>query len=332
MYKNLPKIELHCHLDGCLRVETVIELLNKEGLNEEIRGFEEMKERLIVPNDCPSLNVYLERFDLPLKVMQNKENLERIAFELIEDVNKENVKYIEVRFAPLFHKEKGLKVDEIIASVLKGLKRGEKEYGVKSNLILSLLRHMGEDTIYEVLDGGKEFIGKGVVAIDLAGGEELNFCKKFKRAFDYGRSLGYKVTIHAGETGHAINVKEAIELLGAERIGHAVAIENDSDIYNLVKENNIVLEMCPTSNVQTKAVTEYKNHPVKKFLESGLLVNVSTDNRTVSDVTLTEECEEINKNHVLNLEDYKKIYLNSLKGAFCDEYTKEELLKLASSI
>lgn len=321
-YKELPKIELHCHLDGCLRVSTVKELMDKEQINLNLKNYDDIKRELVVPEDCPSLNIYLKRFDLPIKLMQNKENLTRIAYELIEDVSKENVKYIEIRFAPLFHKEKGLKVNEIIESVLEGLRKGEEDFGVKSNLILSLLRHMDVSTVYEVIEGGKEFIGNGVVALDLAGGEEEGFCKKFKDAFELARKYGYKVTIHAGETGFASNVKDAIELLGAERIGHAVAIENDKDVYSLVKEKGITLEMCPKSNVQTKAVASYEVHPIKKFLEDDLYVNLSTDNRTVSDVTLTDECENINVNHSLNIKDVEKIYRNSIKGAFCNKETK----------
>ena len=324
-FENLPKIELHCHLDGCLRPETVKELIVKENLNLDLYDINNIENELIVPDNCSSLNVYLKRFDIPVKVMQSKENLRRIAYELIEDVSKENVKYIEIRFAPLLHKEKGLEIKEIIESVLMGLKEGEKDFGVKSNLILSILRNMDIKTAYEVIESGKEFIGNGVVAVDLAGNEEKGFCKKFKDAFNLAREYGYKITIHAGETGHSINVKEAIELLGAERIGHAVAIEKDINIYNLVKEKEVILEMCPKSNVQTKAVENYKKHPIKRFLEDNLLVNLSTDNRTVSNVTLTEELNAVDENHILSINDGKKIYTNSIKGAFCDKETKEWL-------
>lgn len=326
-FKDLPKIELHCHLDGCLRVDTVLDIIEKENIDIDNKDYEKIKNILVVPDDCPSLKEYLKRFDLPIKLMQSRENLKRIAYELIEDVSKENVKYIEIRFAPLFHKEKGLKVPEIIESVLEGLKEGEEDFGVKSNLILSLLRHMPVDSVYEVIEGGHEFIGKGVVALDLAGEEIEGFAKAFEEPFKLGRKYGYRVTIHAGETGFSTNVKDAIKLLGAERIGHAVAIENDKEVYELVKEKNITLEMCPKSNVQTKAVKGYEMHPIKKFLDDNLNVNLSTDNRTVSNVTLTEECIRIDDIHSLSEEDFKKIYLNSIKGAFCDKYTKEWLLK-----
>lgn len=325
-FKNAPKIELHCHLDGSLRIDTVVDLIKKENLELKNLGYDEIKSELIVPDDCPSLNDYLKRFDIPNMLMQSKENLKRIAYELIEDASLENVKYIEVRFAPLLHKNDGLSVEEIIESVLKGLREGERDFNVKSNLILSLLRHMDVDSVYEVIEGGKKFIGQGVVALDLAGGEEKGFVHKFVDAFKLAREYGYKVTIHAGETGFAENVSDAINLLKAERIGHGVAILNDTDVYKLVKDNNIVLEMCPKSNVQTKAVQEYSEHPIKKFLDDGLYVNLSTDNRTVSNVTLTEECNSIDSIHSLTESDVKKIYINSIKGAFCTSETKEWLM------
>lgn len=325
-FKNAPKIELHCHLDGSLRIDTVVDLIKKENLELKNLGYDEIKSELIVPDDCESLNDYLKRFDIPNMLMQSKENLKRISYELIEDASFENVKYIEVRFAPLLHKNSGLSVEEIIESVLEGLREGERDFNVKSNLILSLLRHMDVESAYEVIEGGKKFIGQGVVALDLAGGEEKGFVHKFVDAFKLAREYGYKVTIHAGETGFAENVSDAINLLKAERIGHGVAILKDKDVYKLVKDNNIVLEMCPKSNVQTKAVQEYSKHPIKKFLDDGLCVNLSTDNRTVSNVTLTEECNSIDSIHSLTESDVKKLYINSIKGAFCTNETKEWLM------
>lgn len=325
-FKNVPKIELHCHLDGSLRIDTVVDLIKKENLELKNLSYDEIKSELIVPDDCKSLDDYLKRFDIPNMIMQSKENLKRIAYELIEDASLENVKYIEVRFAPLLHKNNGLSVDEIIESVLEGLREGERDFNVKSNLILSLLRHMDVESAYEVIEGGKKFIGQGVVALDLAAEERKGFAHKFVDAFKLAREYGYKVTIHAGETGFAENVSDAINLLKAERIGHGVAILKDKEVYNLVKDNDIVLEMCPKSNVQTKAVKEYSKHPIKKFLDDGLCVNLSTDNRTVSNVTLTEECNNINSIHSLTESDVKKLYINSIKGAFCTNETKEWLM------
>ena len=327
MINKLPKIELHCHLDGSVRVDTIIDIAKKENIKLESYEKCDVEKLVQVPNDCTSLNEYLKRFDLANKVMQSRENIKRVTFELLEDAQKENVKYIEVRFAPLLHNRQGLNVKQIISAVLEGLKDGEEKFGVKSGLILSLLRHHPVESVYEVFEEGQEFLGKGVVAVDLAGAELEGFVAPYEEAFKKARDMGYRVTIHAGETGYSSNVIDAIKLLGAERIGHAVAIKDDEVAYNLVKEKNITLEMCPKSNLQTKAVDSYENHPAKMFLNDGLKVNLSTDNRTVSNVDLTEECENINSVSGLSLEEFKEIYLNSVQGAFCDEKTKEWLRK-----
>lgn len=325
---NLPKIELHCHLDGSLRVETAIELAKKEGIELESYEYDKVKELLVIPEECESLNDYLKRFDLPVSILQRPENLERVAFELMEDANKENVKYIEIRFAPLFHLEKGMTQEEVIASVIKGIRKAEELYDIRGNVILSCLRHHSVDSVYEVIEAGKKFIGKGVVAIDLAGCELENFVKPYEEVMKAAREAGFRVTIHAGETGYGKNVRDAIELLGAERIGHGLFIFNDEEAYNLVKNKGVTLEMCPKSNIDTKGVTKYEEHPIYKYHKDNIKVNLSTDNRTVSNITLTEEFENVDEAFNIDFEDYKKIYLDSVDASFCTDELKEQL-KLA---
>lgn len=324
---KIPKIELHCHLDGSVRPETIIDIAKKECIDIPSYDIDVISKMMIAPLECTSLDEYLKTFTLPLKVMQSKVALRRISFELLEDCAKENVKYIEVRFAPLFHKEKGLSVDEIIEGVLEGIKDAEKIYDIKGNLILSFLKHMPVDTIYDVVESGKKYLGKGVVAVDLCGSEKAGFCKDFVEPIALAREYGYRVTIHAGETGIGKNVLEAVEMLGAERIGHGVAINDCKEAYDIVKNKDIVLEMCLTSNVQTKAVDEIKNHPIYDFHKDNLLVTLNTDNRTVSNTTLTNEFKVVHNEFNITCEDYKKIYYNSVEASFADLETKKKLRK-----
>ncbi|MGL4739200.1 MAG: adenosine deaminase [Sarcina sp.] len=327
-FNEMPKIDLHCHLDGCLRTRTVIELAKKENVKLDSFDYDKVEDMLVVPELCASLDEYLKRFDLPGLLMQSKENLKRITYELIEDANRENVKYIEIRFAPLFHLAGGLIVSEVIEAVLDGMKDGEKDFGVKSGLIICVMRHHDLESGYKLIEDCKEFVGKGVVAVDLAGCELEGFVPKYEDMFKKARGYGFRVTIHAGETGFSQNVIDAVQILGAERIGHAVAIQNDEVAYDLVKTNEITLEMCPKSNLDTKAVTSYKMHPLRRFLKDGLKVNLSTDNRTVSNIDLTTECKNLNGALEFPYEEYKIMYLNSVRGAFCDEATKEWLRSL----
>lgn len=324
---NLPKIELHCHLDGSVRPETIIDIARKEGVNIPSYDVEVIKNMVTAPIECTSLNEYLERFKLPISVMQSKESLRRIAYELLEDSAKENIKYIEIRYAPLLHIEKGLTIEEIIESVLKGIKEAEEKFDIKGNLILSCLKTMPVESIFDVIEAGRKFLGKGVVAVDLAGAEEPGFSHRFIEPISLAKKYGYRITIHAGENGVGKNVLEAVELLGAERIGHGVFIKDCSEAYSLVKNKGVVLEICPTSNVQTKAVADIKDHPVYNFHKDGIKVTLNTDNRTVSGIDLSGEYNLVAKNFGLTYEDYKQIYNNSVDAAFCDLETKEALRK-----
>ncbi len=319
----LPKIELHCHLDGSLRPETIIDIALKDGIQLPSYERNELQKELIAPLECESLDDYLKRFSLPNLVMQSKENLRRITFELFEDAAKENVKYMEVRFAPLLHTLKGLDVEEIIQAVLEGMEAAVNRYDIRGNIILSCMRTMPVESAFEVVEKGRKFLGKGVVAIDLCASEEEGFCRRFIEPIALARNYGYRVTIHAGETGVGKNVLEAVELLGAERIGHGVFIKDCPEAYTIVKDRQVVLEMCPTSNVQTKAVRDYREHPIYQFHKDGIKVTINTDNRTVSDTTMTKECQIVNSEFNLSEEDYRQIYVNSVEASFADKETKE---------
>ncbi|WP_160723647.1 adenosine deaminase [Bacillus sp. USDA818B3_A] len=322
-FLGLPKIELHCHLDGSVRIETIIEIAQKEGIQLPSFDKKELQKELIAPMECDSLEEYLQRFSLPNLIMQSKKNLRRITFELFEDAARENVKYLEVRFGPLLHTLKGLEVEEVIQSVIEGMREAESCYEIKGNIILSCLRSMSVESAMEVVEKGKRFLGKGVVAIDLCASEEEGFCERFVEPIVLAKEYGYRVTIHAGETGIGKNVLEAVELLGAERIGHGVFIKECDEAYRIVKEKQVVLEMCPTSNVQTKAVQDYSAHPIFKFYKDGIKVTINTDNRTVSDTTMAKEIYLVNNEFDLSEEDYRQIYSNSVEASFADQEIKE---------
>lgn len=324
---DLPKIELHCHLDGSVRPETIIDIAKKEGISIPSHDIETIKNMVIAPLECKSLDEYLERFHLPNLVMQTKESLRRISYELLEDSAKENVKYIEVRFAPVLHMKKGLSIEEVIESLLLGIKDAEKKFDIKGNLILSCMRIMPVESAFEVVEKGKKFLGKGVVAVDLCASENEGFVEKFKEPILLAEKYGYRITIHAGETGIGENVLKAVEILNAERIGHGVFIKNCPQAYNIVKNKEVTLEMCPTSNIQTKAVNTFGEHPIYDFYKDGIKVTLNTDNRTVSDTTMSNEVNVVLNEFNITYEDYKKIYYNSVDASFTDSETKEELKK-----
>jgi adenosine deaminase len=325
--KNLPKIELHCHLDGSVRPSTIADIAKKEKILLPSFDIEEIKGMISVNSDCDSLEEYLTKFDLPITVMQSEYSLERISYELFEDAQKDNVKYLEVRFGANLHLKKGLSIKNVIESVLSGMRRAEKEFDIRGNIILSGLRSDSIESLHDLIEVGKEYIGNGVVGIDLCAVEEEGFSSKYIEAFEIARKYGFRVTIHAGEVCSGNNILEAIEMLGAERIGHGINLKTSEKAYHLVKAGHINLEMCPTSNIQTKAVDSYETHPIVDFLREGISVSISTDNKTVSNTTMSREIEIVSKNMGMTLEEYKLIFGYSVESSFADENTKKDLLK-----
>lgn len=323
-YKALPKIDLHCHLDGSVRPETLFELAKER--NIPVTDLETLRASLIAPEDCPSLDEYLKRFDMAKAVMQDQESIERITYELFEDAANENVKYMEVRFGPLLHLDKELTLDQIIQSVIKGMNRAESSLDIHGGIILSVLRTMPKDRIEELLMVGANYLEQGVVGFDLASSEIENFCYDFKTYVDKAKALGYHITVHAGETGIGQNVYDAVELLGAERIGHGIHIASHQSAYDIVKDRRVVLETCPSSNVQTKAVSSMREHPFDDFYQDALKVSINTDNRTVSNTTMTREIQRVVETFNYDMEDYKVIYKNSVYRAFTTNEIKAKLL------
>ncbi|CAM4134071.1 MULTISPECIES: adenosine deaminase [Vibrio] len=322
---SLPKIDLHCHLDGSVRPETIIDLAEGQNIELPSQDVEVIRNLMIAPETCVDLKEYLTRFELPLQVMQTEKALERISYEVFEDAAKENVKYLELRFAPLLHTAKGLTVKQIISSVVKGMKRAELDYDIRGNYILCILRTMPKDDIQLVIDEGAKYLTKGVVAFDLAGAEAAGFCHDFVKEAKYARKKGFHVTIHAGEQGNGQNVQDAVELLKAERIGHGIHIIDHSGGFKAVRNGNVGLETCPSSNVQTKAVQDIESHPAKRFYKQGLAVTINTDNRTVSNTTMTQEVQKVCEQFYLSQKDYVSIYLNSVDQSFASDEIKQEL-------
>ena len=311
---NFPKIELHIHLDGSVRPSTVSEILKLDK--------SEIEKEMKVDNSCKDLNEYLTKFDLPLKILQTKENLIRVSEELAIDLKNDGVIYAEVRFAPILHTKNGLTCEEVIESVIEGISK----VNIKINLIICLMRNVSDIDNYKVIDAGLKYINNRVVGFDLAGAESLYKTSEFKNLFKYIKACNIPFTIHAGEADGASSIKSAIEF-GAKRIGHGVRIIEDSDVIELARENNITFEVCPTSNIDTKIYKNYKKHSIKKMYDNNLNITVNTDNRTVSNITLTEEYEKLVNAFNFDLNDLKNMNVNAIKASFMNTSEKEILKK-----
>ena len=321
--QKMPKIDLHCHLDGSLPLPTAKRILKDLGEEwDEERLFEEMG----VPDDCPSLAAYLACFDLPIRCLQTADALEMCARDMAVKAAEENIVYLEARFAPSTQLLGGLSVREAIEAVDRGLKKAERETGIMTGIIVCAMRHLPEETNLAMFRQAREMLGAGVSACDLAGDEASFPMHGFRNLFEEAIRLGLPFTVHAGECGSRANIREAIDL-GALRIGHGTAASGDPALLELAADRGVGFEQCPTSNVQTKILPGFAGSPVREFMQAGVPVSIGTDNRTVSRVDLTEEFSKLSAFAGLTREEAEKIYFDSVSMAFAGDGVKERLFR-----
>jgi adenosine deaminase len=324
--KKLPKVLLHEHLDGVLRPGTVIELAQATGYRDlPTSAPSALGEWFFQGANQGSLARYLEGFKHTIAVMQTEEALERAAYEQAEDLAKDGVVYFETRFAPVFHTSRGLTHQQVVSSVLKGLARGQKDFGVRSGLIICAMRNM--NVSLEMAELAVDFRERGVVGFDLAGEEGGYPPKKHVDAFHYIQRENFNITIHAGEGFGKESIWQAIQYCGAHRIGHGTRIIDDiavangravklGDLAQYVLDKRIPLEICLLSNVHTGATPSLELHPFRILYQEKFRVTLNTDNRLMSNTTMTREFEAAAETFGLGIDDFEKITINAMKSAF----------------
>ena len=316
VFQSLPKTDLHVHLDGSLRLRTILEVAEKQGTPLPAQDEQGLSEAIGCGKYFGSLVEYLRGFDITLQVMQTADALERIAFELAEDAHRENVLYMEVRYAPLLHTRAGLKLTAVVEAVLDGLGRARDAYGIKSNLIICGIRNISPESSYAMAELCVAYKNRGVVGFDLAGAEADFPPKHHRAAFQLVRDNNINTTIHAGEAYGPQSVAQAIHVCGAHRIGHGVRLREDGDLLHYVIDHRIPLECCPSSNVQTGAVKDLSAHPLKLYFDLGLRVTVNTDNRLITDTTVSKELWLAHTRLGIPFSDLKAIILGGFKSSF----------------
>ena len=322
----LPKTDLHCHLDGSLRLTTILELAEHQGVRLPADTPEGLSAAIHQGQVCRSLEDYLTAFDVTLAVLQTEEALARVANELALDCAAENVRYLEVRYSPVLHTRDGLKPTAIVDAVLDGLRRAKRETGIRSRVIICGIRHMDPATSVRLAELAVAYKGKGVVGFDLAGAEEGNPPKDHREALQLILDNNVNLTIHAGEAFGPESIAQAVHLCGAHRIGHGVRLRESGDLLNYVNDHRIPLEMCISSNVQTGSVTGLASHPLKFYFDFGLRVTVNTDNRLITDTTCTRELLLAHRELGFTLDDLCTLTVQGFKSAFLPFREKAELL------
>lgn len=333
--KALPKVELHRHLEGSLRLATLADIAREYRF--DLPGYEVEDIRPLVqimPNDEHSSQAFLSKFETLRQFYQSQEVIERVAYEAIADAAADNIVYMELRFTPIaLAREKGFPLPEVASWVIDAVKRATDQYSIDVRLIISMNRHESVDLGAEHIEIAVQNMDRGVVGVDLAGAENLFPGAPFHPLFEKAREAELNITIHAGEWAGPTSISEAIDVLGATRLGHGVRIVEDISVARKAFERGIIFEVCPTSNVQSGVASSYGEHPLVRMNAMGLLTTVNTDDPGISGITLTDEYVACVEQLGLSIDDLKRQILYAAQAAFLPESEQAALMdRLAAAL
>ncbi len=326
-FKNLPKTDLHVHLDGSMRLETILDLAERGEIPLGVETPEELAALIGAGKQHDSLNEYLKGFEITLKVLQTEEGLYRAAYELAEDAAGENIEYMEVRFSPVLHTQERLSPTTILEAVLSGLRDAEQDFKILSGVIVCGIRNISPNVSLRLAELAVAFKNRGVVGFDLAGSEYNYPAKDHLEAFSLILSNNVNVTIHAGEAYGPESIHQALHYCGAHRLGHGTRLREDGDLLNYVNDHRIPLEICLSSNTQTRAVNGLDEHPFRFYLDLGLRVTLNTDNRLITDTTMTDEYFTTFKQFDLRPKEVLTVVMNGVKSSFLPYEIKKHFIR-----
>ncbi len=323
---DIPKAELHVHLDGSLRPESMLEEGERQGVplpHTEVDGLR----RYMVADGVEDLVEYLARFETTLSVMQTESALERFTYEMVLDHAAQNVRWLEIRFSPILNTRGGLSMEAVVEAVLSGLRKGSDETGVKGGLILCGIRNMEPATSLAIAEVAVAYRNRGVLAFDLAGAESGHPASRHQAAFDRAALGNIPITIHAGEAFGPPSIQDALHRSRAARLGHGTRLREDPELERWVRDRRIPLEICLTSNVQTRVAPSFAEHPVRRYFDQGILLSLCTDNTLVSDTTLNQEYARAAEHLGFTREELVRIARMGFEAAFLPWDEKVEMLR-----
>lgn len=320
-------IDLHVHLDGSIRPQTLIELAREQDAYLPTYDINIIKNYLVVPAESTNIEDYLRRFDLSLAVLQSRRSIRRVVSELVRDLDRQGIIYAEIRLMPQSHIQHGLTQAQVVEAAIEGLKMGmEYSRNIKANLILCTMRGADEKDNFATIVEAVNYMGRGVCGVDILGDEVAYRNDMYAGQFALLRDEHIPFTVHAGVMVGAESIRQAVEY-GAKRIGHGLRAMEDPELLQILKEKEILLEMCPSSNVFSYSVPNYENHPVKRYFDMGLRVTVGTDDMTICDTNLQKEYDLIKEYLYFTNEEIYQMNLYAAQGAFLSNYEKRQLIE-----
>jgi len=331
--KNLPKVDLHRHLEGSLRLSTLAEIARKHGVDLPSYDIEALRPYVqVTTGEQPDFHTFLEKFSFLARFYPKLECIDRVAYEAVADAAQDNIEYLELRFNPAtLALSQGFHFEEVVERVISAVKKAEQDFDIMVRLLTTIRRDYDQDTASRVVDMAIHYADQSIVGLDLAGDEvhysAQPFAEIFNRAKEAGLGITVRlgITVHAGEATGAESVRIAIELLGADRIGHGVRASEDLAVMDLVRERGITLEVCPTSNIQTAAVKAIAKHPLRALFQIGLPVTINTDDPSISNTTLTDEYMVAVRGIGVTVSEIKQMILTGVRAAFLPRSDKERL-------
>ena len=324
----LPKAELHVHLDGSLRPETMLELAGPAGITLPAADAVALRRAMLV-RDARNLEDYLRGFDVTVALLQTEAAIERVAYEMVADAARDNVRYMEVRYCPVLSRSRGLDLEAVTAAELRGLARGEAEFGVVARAIHCSLRHLAPAVSEEIARHAVAWRERGVVGFDLAGGEAGRPAAPHRRAFEIAAEGGLGITVHAGEAAGAASVAEAVFVCRANRLGHGTRLYEDQALQDYVRDRRILVEINLTSNLQTHVVARPEQHPLRRYVDAGLAVSLSSDNWLMSGTTITREYSLAHRTLNVTRSEADRMILDGMAAAFLPWPERRTLLERA---
>lgn len=328
---TLPLIDLHRHLDGSIRLETILDLGKKHGIPLPASDIEGLRPHVQITEPRPGVMAFIDKFKYMIGVLADYDACRRVAYETVEDASLEGIDYIELRFSPLFMAEPhSLSPEGVVEAVLEGVTQGQNEFGIQVNIIGIISRTYGPDLGWKELETLLVYKNQ-IIALDLAG-DEINYPgRMFVDHIQEGRSAGWQITIHAGEEASPDSIWQAVEELNADRIGHGVSAAKDPVLMRYLAEKQIGLEINLTSNIQTRVVDKYSSHPLRIFLEEGILATINTDDPGISGINLRHEYEQAAPAAGLTPDHIHQAQRNSLKISFLTDDEKQILIQNAEN-
>jgi len=323
----MPKIDLHRHFEGSLRLSTLLEIAREFELDLPVGNLEDLRPYVQVTDDPPDHELFLSKFEVLRHFYRSPEIIHRLVYEAVADAAADNVQYLELRFSPqALSRVRGFSLAEVTDWVIDAVQDASRDYKIQVGLIVTMVRHDPLEQARQVAQVAFDRHEKGIVGLDLAGNEVKFPSAPFAPIFAEAKQLGMGITVHAGEWSSAAGVRDAVLNLHADRIGHGVRTIENSQVLRLVKERNVAFEVCLTSNLQTGVVRQFSHHPLVDMLDLGLAATLNTDDPTVSNCVLSDEyriaIDELN----LTYADLRQMTLNAARAAFLPEGERQQLV------